>query len=494
VDHDDEVKLTWNGNYYSSSHKPRNQVLQDLAYQRGRISQDLEEAKLDREIAAAQAYEVVAETQIAQAQARVDVARQRVVVAQLQQKYAEQNRDFLDMREFSSQLWYDLARQAGRLKQRYLDMATEVAFLMERAYNAETERSLQVIRYDYEHTATENLMGADMLAADIDYFTFDHVTTTKTKKLPVKKSISLADAYPVQFKALKATGACLFETALEDFDREYPGLYLAKIRNVELLFVGITQATSIAGTLRNVGVSRFRSSSGAVISRLYPADVMALSQYDIRQDALTFRFSPNDLRLFENNGIATSWQLDLPPSANDFDYEDILDVHLVLYYDGFFDPTLETQIRATLPTTGKASRAFSLKMSFPDELFYLKNQGQAELVFDRLMFPQNQLTLVRTSTTIKVTGTPEAISDLTLELTATSLGAAGIKLKTNADGEVTDAEAGSPLQTLRNQSMLDTFHVNVTAADNPELVQDGVLDLSGIDDVLIFCEYGFTYR
>src|SRR5690606_26621117 len=110
----------------------------------------------------------------------------------------------------------------------------------------------------YEHTASGNLMGADQLLLDIDSFTYDLITTTKTKKIPVKKTISLADSYAMAFQALKTTGRCLFETSLEDFDREHPGFYLAKIRNVELLFVGITGATSIAGTLRNIGVSRFR--------------------------------------------------------------------------------------------------------------------------------------------------------------------------------------------------------------------------------------------
>jgi Tc toxin complex TcA C-terminal TcB-binding domain len=493
VDHDDEVQLTWTGNYYNSSKKPRNQVLQDLAYQRARLSQDLEENRLDREIAAAQSYLDVAQAQQGQAQARVDVAEQRVVVAQLQQAYAEQNRDFLDLREFGSQLWYDLARQAGRLKQRYLDMATEIAFLTERAYNAETERGLHVIQYDYQHTDSGNLMGADMLSADIDYFTFDHITTTKTKKLPVKTTISIADAYPVQFQSLKATGACMFETALEDFDRAYPGLYLAKVRNVELVFVGITQATSIAGTLRNVGVSRFRGSDGSVVARLYPADVMALSQFDLRQDALAFPFSPNDLRLFENNGIATSWQLQMPLSANDFDFADILDVHLVLYYDGFFDPVLENQVRAALPATGSASRADSMSMSFPDELFYLKNQGEADLDFDATMFPHSQKDLVRSSTVIKVSGEPLTVANLSLRLTSASLAAPAMTLQTDGNGEINDATVAA-LQALRGQPMLDQLSVEITAEDNPALVEDGQLDLSGVRDVLIFAEYGFTYR
>ena len=497
VNGDDQMKLNISSDqgfqYFRADGERRDWVIQRLARQRTRISQELEVARLDRAIASAQAYQAVSQAQVAQAQARVAIAEQRVVVAQLQQRFAEENRDFLDMREFGARLWYEIAQQAKRLTQRYLDMATEIAFLMERAYNAETERNLQVIRYDYQHTSSGNLMGADMLAADIDYFTFDHLTTTKTKKIPVKKTISLADAYPTQFRSLKTAGVCMFETVLADFDREHPGLYLAKIRNVELILVGISGATSIAGTLRNIGVSRFRSSDGAVVERLYPADVMALSQYEIRQDALAFRFNPNDLRLFENNGIDTLWQLHLPLSANDFDFNEILDAHLVLYYDGFFNPALETTIKQALPTQGSASRAFSLKLSFPDELFFLKNQGEAELNVDSMLFPMNQRNPKRSTCTLRLSGQSAVVKNLKLRLTSAQLGT-DIQLQADANGEIFDTAAGAPLAALRGKSMLDHWKLVITAADNPALVINSKLDLTGLDDVLSFSDYTFDYR
>jgi hypothetical protein len=240
-------------------------------------------------------------------------------------------------------------------------------------------------------------------------------------------------------------------------------------------------------------VSRFRNSAGAVVERLYPPDVMALSQYDIRQDALAFRFNPNELRLFENNGIETLWQLDLPLDANDFDYSDILDVHLVLYYDGFYSPQLESQVRSTLPAGGTASRAFSLQMSFPDELFYLKNQGEAELTFDAGMMPRNQKVFRRLSTTLKLIGQPLTVGKLTLRLTADAVGHE-LVLTADAKGEVLDNAPGLPLRALQNQALLDHWRVRITAADNPQLVKDGALDLGGLDDLLIFSEYQFTYR
>jgi hypothetical protein len=482
---DDQIKFNIDWTYYQSSKKPRNQVLMDLAGQRTRISHNLEAAKLNRAIDAANAYKGVAQEQVAQAQARRAVAEQRVKIAQLQQRNADENREFLDMKEFSAGLWYDLANHARRLSHRYLDMATEVAFLMERAYNAETERGIIVIRYDYSRSTAANLMGADFLAQDIDYFTLDHVTNVRSRKALVKKVISVADRFPMAFHQLRTTGNCVFQTEMEEFDREHPGLYLCKIKNVELLFVGLTGSTTLAGSLRNIGISKFRREDGSIITRVYPADVMLLSQYSLRQDVLAFRVNPNDLRLFENNGIDTLWQLQVPRNANTFNYNELLDVQLVLYYDGFFSPTLETTVKAALPAGDTASRGFSMRMWYPDELFYLKNQGQAEVEFEPGMFPNNQTNLKRIDVKLKMSGAAETINGMTLRLKSQAHGSE-LVVASDANGEVN-------VSALLNENLIDTWNISITPADNAGLVMDGKLNLSGLQDVLAFFEYSFDY-
>ena len=491
VDHDDEVLLTWSGNYYNANDKGRPHVIQDLAYRRTEITNELEAEKLQAAVEAAEAYKGIAEAQANQANARVDVAQQRVVVAQLQQQFAEDNRDFLDMQEFSSSMWYDLAAQSKQIANRYLDMANEVAFLMERAYNEETERGLHVIQYDYTNTSSGNLLGSQLLLTDIDYFSYDYITTTKTKKAPVKKTISLADNYPTAFQQLKNAGKCFFQTNLAQFDRENPGMYLCKLRYVELIFVGITRAASLAGSLRNIGISKFRKSDGSVVSRLYPSDVMPLSQYDIRQDSLAYRFNPNDLRLFENNGIDTMWQLNMPLSANDMDYSQILDIQLVMYYDGFFSTNVETAVIAALPTTGSSTRVFSMKFTFPDELYFLRNQGNAKLSFDKTLFPYNIKDMQRTEASLKFYGSDDAEKNLTFKLKSATLGTEMV-CTTNADGELSAATA--PLNALLAQSMIDDWEINISADDNAAKVADNTFSLNKISEVMIYFKFNFNYR
>ncbi len=466
-----------------------NEELQQNVYDRVTTSNTLQSDKLQDEIESAWDYYNMATEQVEKENKRKEIADMRLTIAQYQKKHAQDSYNFLSTQEFGVYCWIALAWQAKYLNQRYLDMATQIALLMERAYNAETERNVHIIRSNYSLTETNNLMRADQLLVDIDSFTYDYITTVRTKKIPVKQIISLASSYPMTFYQLKTTGRCFFQTELADFDRMHPGMYLCKLRNVELVFVGLGDITSLAGSLRNVGVSRFRSENGDVFKRLYPSSVMALSQYDIRQDALSFRFNPNELRLFENNGIDTLWQLDLPFNANDFDYEDILDIQMVIYFDGFFSPSLEKTIVATLPVSGTAGRGFSMRLSFFDELYYLKNKGEGVLRFDESMFPHSQMNLKRTAVKLKALGKPEIISGLTIRLTSVNHGSE-IVLKADAKGEVT----GEQVNILLGESMIDQWTLHVTAADNLALVNNGIVNLNGLDDIQVFFEFSFDYR
>lgn len=489
VDRDDQVKLTISGyRYYNTSDTRRNVVIKELAAQRTLLTHDLEAARLQRATASAQAYKAVAQAQLVQAQARRDIAQKRVEIAQVQQRYAQENLEFMDLKEFGEAMWYELARSARVMMRRYLDMAIEVAFLMERAYDAETGRGLSIIKFDYGVPGLGDLTGAAALVADADYFQLDYVRI-QSKKAPVKEVISIAAAFPMAFQSLLQTGLCQFETTLEMFDRSYPGQYLRKIRSVEVVFVGLARASGIHGTLRNIGVSSFRRANGSLHELAYPADVMPLSAYEIRNDALVFRVDPKQLRLFENNGVATMWQLELPRSTNDLDYRAIFDVQLVIHYDAFFDPTLEATVRAALPGSGAASRALSMRVEAPDELFYLRNQGSAQLTFDAAMFPRTQEALVRSAVTLRMTGS--AAPGLTLQLYSAGL---DTTLDVTLDSEGLASASSAALAPLLGQNVFDDWTLTITPEDNPALVLDGVLDLSNLEDASVFVEYTFNYR
>jgi hypothetical protein len=203
--------------------------------------------------------------------------------------------------------------------------------------------------------------------------------------------------------------------------------------------------------------------------------------------------NPNDLQLFENNGIDTMWQLDMPLSANDIDFSSIIDVQLVLYYDGFFDPALETATIAALPKSSSATRVTSMRLTAPDELFYLVNQGQAQLVFDASLFPRTQTNLKRTKSSLRVSGDAATISGLTLRITS-AVTAKTYTVKTDANGVVAGSAATDPLLPLNGTPVFDTLSISIQAADNPALVTGGKLNLSGLTDLMTYFQYTFDYR
>jgi hypothetical protein len=492
VDHDDEVKLTISGyDSFSSDHEPRNTVLQRLAAQRASLTDTLEQDRLDREVVAAKSYQGVAKAQVQQAQAGVVVAQQRVAVAKLQLSQAQQNRDFLDLRDFSSRRWYEMAQVMKGLAGDYLDMATSVAWLMQRAYAAETARDLHKIRLNYRNAGVGDVLGSDVLLRDIDFFTVDYLTSTRSKKAPIKVAFSMAETYPSALRALRETGVATFATTLEQLDRLYPGFYLHKVRSVEVQFVGITSGTGVHGTLRNIGVSHFRTADGSVQQLVYPADVLPFSMYDLRTDALVLRADPQQLRLFENNGAATMWRLELPLGANDVDLAGLLDATLIVTFDAFFDGDLETTVKAGLPTTGTAAHATSMRLQAPDELFFLRTQGSGVLRVPAADLPRTQKDLQRTSFTLRLVGDPATVGSRTVRLTPASTGTE-IVLTTDADGLV----QGAAVASLLGHPVADSFTVTVRAADNPGMPTgpSGVADLSGLTDVSVYQDYSFTWR
>src|SRR5690348_8846145 len=100
------------------------------------------------------------------------------------------------------------------------------------------------------------------------------------------------------------------------------------------------------------------------------------------------------------------------------------------------------------------------------------------------MFPRNQTNLKRTAITLKASGVPAAANGLTLRLTSANHGAAEIVAATDATGMIVDA-AGQPLNPLRGEALFDNWVLHILAADNPTLVKNGALDLSGLSDLLV---------
>ncbi len=456
----------------------------------------LQHQAADMQSAAVQAQ---AELNAARARARAVKAAERVASARL--SAACQSLSAFDSQYFTPDVWGRLAAGMRAIYRRYLDMAIRTARLMQQAYNFETDQSLKLIKSDYSGDEVKGLLGADLLMADIQGFTFDLITNTRNKPQPLRQTISLSERYGFAFETqLRRTGVMEFETRIADFDEVYPGTYAGRIEAVEVEVDGIVPPTGISGALTNGGISFYRTpaaddqQAGDMKIRVQSRETMVISDYDPRGDAL---LNPEDrrmLRIFQGAGLASTWRLELPRGLNDLDYGALTDVRLTLHYKARFDPELRERVLQELaarPGVNARQRGIPLRWIYPDAFFHFQDTGELRITLSGEDFRRNETQPALTDVSILViTDGSRPAGGLTLALSTP--GRAALSATTDVDGAIQSSTPGSSWAALTGGSAVGDYVLMLDAGNNPDLVENGRLNLSPIVNVALILGYSFT--
>ncbi|MGW0882493.1 Tc toxin subunit A-related protein [Streptomyces sp. NPDC002671] len=472
-----------------------------------RLNRQYEVDSMRRTQAEMEAAAAQAKAELAAADARVTAAQAANAVAELRAAQAAATVEAFDAQTFTPDVWHAMGQEMMRLYQRYLGMALKIAKLMQSAYNFETDQQLALIKAGYTADEVKGLLGADALMADIQSFTYDLVTATRGKPQPVKQTISLAERYGWLFETeFRRTGSMSFETRADDFDSAYPGTYAGRIRSVEAEVVGVVPVTGLSGTLTNSGISSYRTpaalwddpASSGLKHRVQPRETLVLSDFSARSDNLT---APPDQRMggiFAGAGVLSSWRLDIPREVNDIDFGALLDVRLTFTYDARFDPDLASRVLSGLrglPGVAERQRGIPLRWLYPDLFFRFRETGTLQLTLAAADFRTNETAPTLTSVGVVVgTSAPASPGGITVSLATPATPAAALKATTDTQGSASSATTGSPWTPLATGSALGTYQLGVDAGDNPALVRDGRLDLSGITNLALVLGYSFTPR
>jgi hypothetical protein len=88
-----------------------------------------------------------------------------------------------------------------------------------------------------------------------------------------------------------------------------------------------------------------------------------------------FQLDPqaNLLRPFENLGVDTSWRLEMPKSANPFDFDTIADVLFTINYTALFSSSYRAQVLQELDRGVLADLGYSFRQNFADAWYQLNN-------------------------------------------------------------------------------------------------------------------------
>ncbi|MGW1545183.1 Tc toxin subunit A-related protein [Streptomyces sp. NPDC002309] len=473
-------------------------VVAALSRARSELSMDSELRSMNRKLTELRAAERIVDGEVAAAERMVNVAKSQVELAQLRVQQARAQLEFFDSREFTPELWENLARAQHSLSRRYLDSAMRAAFLMERAFEFEYDTEVNRIRFDYASSALHGLLAGDFLLADVDQFSYDRLVETE-KRVPAKVVVSLADRYPFQFyQGFQRTGRIDFETSLEDFDQWCPGSFQRKLRRVEVVVEGLIGPQGACGTLTNSGVSYDRGREGQRRIRLQKPETMVLSRFDMRNDGVAFVIDEEQvLSTFENSGVASGWILDFPPSSNDLDYRTITNVYMLLYFDTYYNESVRDLVRAEIAASESCEYSIGLgvREHFPDEFFALQNTGEVGFELRSGFFPRHHVNPVLRDLYMVIDVHPEPpVSGLVTKIEAVDAEVSASQ-STDTDGMICtgDEDEDEPLNVLRGVPLSSRWNMQIDRAANQELFDAG-FSWDKVNNVHLFAEYTYTPR
>jgi hypothetical protein len=336
--------------------------------------------------------------QIRLANDRVNITNQELSIAGLQANHSQETLEFLTTKFTNLDLYEWMSAVLENIYSTILQQATSVAQLA--AQQLAFERQQPIPRFiqsnyweaplnmeadlsgDGNAPDRKGLTGSARLLKDIILLE-THAFDTEQRKQQLSKTFSLAQFSPAEFQLFRETGRLAFEIPMEMFDRDFPGHYLRLIKRLTISLIALVPPVQgIKASLRTTGISRVVISNNGqfeetTIKRLpekidytAPFNSTGLFDFELQQQ--------NEmLRPFEGNGVACSWEFELPKAANQFDYNTIADVLITMDYTALYSDDYRRRVIANLDRRFSADRAFSFRRDFPDQWYDLNHPEQS---------------------------------------------------------------------------------------------------------------------
>lgn len=288
----------------------------------------------------------------------------------------------------STQAFYTWTkREVKGLYGQVFQFAFDIAKKAERALQHELGNSeLSFLQFGYL-SGKEGLLAGEKLYLDIKRMEMAYHDLNQ-REYEVTKHMSLLQVSPLDLLKLRTTGHCTVFLPEELFDLDCPGHYFRRIKSVAVSIpcvVGSYTSINCTLTLLKSGIRKNSLLTDGKYARDGSEDNRFSDHFGSLQSIVTssgqndsglFETNLHDERYlpFENSGVISEWQLELPNEVRQFDYDTISDVILHFRYTsreggGLLRKgaiaNLENQIDAA-QTVGSV-RLFSLRHEFPAE-------------------------------------------------------------------------------------------------------------------------------
>jgi hypothetical protein len=432
------------------------------------------------------------------AQAAVEARQHGVTITRYQKQIAQADVDlaqtllaFEQNRTLNQNFWLQLAGVSRRLLRRYLELGAREAWLAERALAYEQDRALHIVRMDYFPAPLQGVTGADMMQADLAELEATRIEGMK-RTVPVRRTLSLAREFPLQYGQLKMTGRCAFRTEEAFFRRAHPGTSAYRIRAVSVTVQQRNFAQPLRGSLINRGVSISKPQRPEEHVLVRPGESLPLSEFRLEKDMAVYGLPNETLLTFEGSSIETFWELGFPMAANAAGLDGLVDV--LLTFDLFceFAPERYEAELAALPSSERKWLLVSAARYQPAAVADLAGAvANVDVIFDlrrlRLLPRQEKTRHIKNIAAYVVT--PDEIDFTAKLLAANPATSASVSLQKGFAISTLQPDPGlpplpaSPLNAFADMDPEQAFTLAISKPANP-----GV-DFAHVSDVVLAIEY-----
>ena len=297
------------------------------------------------------------ERQILASERRRNVALQELNIHQRQIEHSKEVQNFLRDKFTNYELYLYLQKETAALHYRMYELALHAARRAERAFNFErgytNRKFIPCETWDSLH---EGLLAGERLQLALRTMEKEYLDAN-AREYELTKHISLRLHFPLQFLRLKTSGACEIEIPEWLFDRDYPGHFMRRIKNVTLTIPAVVgpytgvhcRLTLLSSKLRvdpSLSCPPTKCCGKCQCENEYDAchcDPRIIRHHGAREaiatssgqnDSGMFELSFRDERYlpFEFLGAVSRWRIELPPENNFFDMDTLSDVILHMNY------------------------------------------------------------------------------------------------------------------------------------------------------------------
>lgn len=419
--------------------------------------------------------------QIEAAELRKQIAETDLKNQHLQIDNAKKTDEFMKSKFTNKELYDWMIGQISSVYFKAYQLTHDFAKKAERCYRFELGNNDSFISFGYWDSMKKGLQSADKLIHDIKRMETTYLDKNK-REYEITKHVSLAQLDPIALVSLRASGSCDFEIPEVLYDMDHAGQYFRRIKSVSLSIPCVAGPyTSVSAKLSLVS-NKYRENTNPdnIAATGYPEDpgnderfiynvgaIQSIATSSSQNDSGVFELNFNDERYlpFENTGAISSWRLELPEVAKQFDYNTIADVIIHVKYTAReggsgmktdANAALTTQLAAIKQGLGETGLhiGVNIKNDLPQEWHMLKDTGSLTLTLEKSRLPYLVQTLSPTidnvllmatvdgnpaSYTIDVDGTPVNLS-LVTDLGICKASTSDIDLDTAFTLDITDID------------------------------------------------------